>query len=318
MKFEKENIELRKVYSSLLKELIAEDKRVYVLEADLAEAITTNTIGESYPDNYLNCGIMEAGMIGAASGLSLLGKIPFVHTFAPFATRRCYDQIFLAGAYAKSNIKILGSDPGIYAQHNGGTHTSFEDIALMRAVPTAVVISVSDSIMFKNILRQVKDIYGVHYINAIRKNAYRLYEEDEKFEIGKGKVIKNGNDITIIACGIMVMEAVKAAEKLAEKNISAAVIDMFTIKPLDVSLLKKYAEKTKGFVTAENHNIIGGLGSAVAETVSELSKPKPVKRVGVNDRFGQVGTLEFLQEEYKLTADEIVKKAELLLKECEC
>ncbi len=307
-RFQKEDVELRKIYSSTLKEMIQEDKRVYVLEADLAEAISTNTLAESCKENYVNCGIMEANMIGAASGLSLIGKVPFVHTFSPFITRRDFDQVFLAGAYAKTNIKLFGSDPGVYAQHNGGTHTSFEDIALMRTIPGAVVMSVTDSYMFKNLLKQVKDIYGIHYFSGIRKNAYQIYDENETFEIGKGKVVKDGTDITIVACGIMVMEAVKAAEELEKDGISAAVIDMFTIKPIDKELIIKYAEKTKGFVTAENHNIIGGLGSAVAEVLVE-NCPKILKRVGVADRFGQVGTLDYLQAEYRLTSDEIIKKA---------
>lgn len=311
-KFQKENVELRKIYSSTLKEMIEEDKRVYVLEADLAEAISTNTLAESCKENYVNCGIMEANMIGAASGLSLIGKIPFVHTFSPFLTRRDFDQIFLSGAYAKNNIKLFGSDPGVYAQHNGGTHTSFEDIALMRTIPNAVVMSMTDSFMFKSILRQIKDIYGIHYFNGIRKNAYQIYDENDTFEIGKGQVVKVGKDVTIIACGIMVMEAVKAAEELEKEGISAAVIDMFTIKPIDKDLIIEYAEKTKGFVTAENHNIIGGLGSAVAEVLVE-NCPKVLKRVGVQDRFGQVGTLDYLQEEYKLTSSEIVKKAKEVL-----
>lgn len=306
-RFQKEDIELRKVYSSTLKEMIEEDKRVYVLEADLAEAISTNTLAESCKENFVNCGIMEANMVGVASGLSLIGKVPFVHTFSPFITRRDFDQVFLSGAYAKTNIKLFGSDSGIYAQHNGGTHTSFEDIALMRTIPGAVVMSVTDSHMFKNLLKQVKDIYGIHYFSGIRKNAYQIYDENETFEIGKGKIVRDGKDVTIVACGIMVMEAVKAAEELEKDGISAAVIDMFTIKPIDKELIIKYAEKTKGFVTAENHNIIGGLGSAVAEVLVE-NCPKVLKRVGVQDRFGQVGTLDYLQEEYKLTSSEIIKK----------
>ena len=306
-RFQKEDIELRKVYSSTLKEMIEEDKRVYVLEADLAEAISTNTLAESCKENFVNCGIMEANMVGVASGLSLIGKVPFVHTFSPFITRRDFDQVFLSGAYAKTNIKLFGSDPGIYAQHNGGTHTSFEDIALMRTIPGAVVMSVTDSHMFKNLLKQVKDIYGIHYFSGIRKNAYQIYDENETFETGKGKIVRDGKDVTIVACGIMVMEAVKAAEELEKDGISAAVIDMFTIKPIDKELIIKYAEKTKGFVTAENHNIIGGLGSAVAEVLVE-NCPKVLKRVGVQDRFGQVGTLDYLQEEYKLTSSEIIKK----------
>lgn len=311
-KYELENLEMRKAYSSILDEMINEDKRVFVLEADLAEAISTNSIAKTNKDNYINCGIMEANMVGVASGLSLVGDIPFVHTFSPFVTRRDFDQIFLSGAYAKNNMKILGSDPGIYAQHNGGTHTSFEDIALMRTIPNAVVMSISDTTMMKNILRQVKDIYGIHYLSAVRKGSYKIYDENETFEIGKGKVLREGKDVTIIACGVMVVEALKAADILHEEGIEATVIDMFTIKPIDKDLIVKYSKLTKGIVTAENHSVIGGLGSAVAEVLVE-NNPVPMRRVGVEDRFGQVGTLDFLQKEYKLTADEIVKKAKELV-----
>lgn len=305
--YEIENIEMRKVYSSTLKSMIDEDKRVFVLEADLAEAISTNLLSQTNSENYINCGIMEANMIGVASGLSLIGNIPFVHTFSPFITRRDFDQIFLSGAYAKNNIKILGSDPGIYAQHNGGTHTSFEDIALMRTIPNATVMSISDTTMMKNILKQIKDLYGIHYLSAVRKGSYKIYNENENFDIGKGKVLREGKDITIIACGIMVVEALKAADILSKEGIEATVIDMFTIKPIDKELIIKYSKLTKGIVIAENHNIIGGLGSAVAEIVVE-NNPLPMRRVGVEDRFGQVGTLDFLQKEYKLTVEDIIKK----------
>ena len=303
-----ETLEMRKAYSETLKELIKEDKNVYVLEADLSEAITTTSIGNEYPDNFVNCGIMEANMVGVASGLSLLGKIPFIHTFSPFATRRCYDQIFLSGAYAKTNIKILGSDTGITSQHNGGTHTSFEDIALMREVPGATVITATDSTMLKYLLREIKDIHGIHYITTIRKNAYKIYDENEKFEIGKGKVLKDGKDLTIISSGIMVAEALKAAEELEKQGVSTAVIDMFTIKPLDKDLIIEYAKKTGKIITAENHNVLGGLGSAIAEVLVE-NYPIPMRRLGVEDRFGQVGTQDFLQKEYGLTAEKIIEKA---------
>ncbi len=303
-----ETTEMRKAYSETLKELIKEDKNIHVLEADLSEAITTTSIGVDYPNNFVNCGIMEANMVGVASGLSLLGKIPFIHTFSPFATRRCYDQIFLSGAYAKTNIKILGSDTGITSQHNGGTHTSFEDVALMREIPGATVITATDSTMLKYLIREIKDIYGIHYITTIRKNAYKIYDENEKFEIGKGKVLKDGKDFTIISNGIMVAEALKAAEELEKQGVSVAVIDMFTIKPIDKDLIIEYAKKTGKIITAENHNVTGGLGSAVAEVLVE-HYPIPMRKVGIEDRFGQVGTQEFLQKEYGLTAEKIIEKA---------
>lgn len=303
-----ETTEMRKAYSETLKELIKEDKNVYVLEADLSEAITTTSIGVDYPNNFVNCGIMEANMVGVASGLSLLGKIPFIHTFSPFATRRCYDQIFLSGGFARTNIKILGSDTGITSQYNGGTHTSFEDIALMREIPGATVITATDSTMLKYLIREIKDIYGIHYITTIRKNAYKIYDENEKFEIGKGKVLKDGKDFTIISNGIMVAEALKAAEELEKQGISAAVIDMFTVKPIDKDLIIEYAKKTGKIITAENHNVTGGLGSAVADVLVE-NYPVPMRKVGIEDRFGQVGTQDFLQKEYGLTAEKIIEKA---------
>lgn len=303
-----ETTEMRKAYSETLKELIKEDKNVYVLEADLSEAITTTSIGVDYPNNFVNCGIMEANMVGVASGLSLLGKIPFIHTFSPFATRRCYDQIFLSGGFARTNIKILGSDTGITSQYNGGTHTSFEDIALMREIPRATVITATDSTMLKYLIRKIKDIYGIHYITTIRKNAYKIYDENEKFEIGKGKVLKDGKDFTIISNGIMVAEALKAAEELEKQGISAAVIDMFTVKPIDKDLIIEYAKKTGKIITAENHNVTGGLGSAVADVLVE-NYPVPMRKVGIEDRFGQVGTQDFLQKEYGLTAEKIIEKA---------
>ncbi|MGL5279502.1 MAG: transketolase family protein [Cetobacterium sp.] len=306
-----ETTEMRKAYSETLKELIEEDKNVYVLEADLSEAITTTSIGVDYPNNFVNCGIMEANMVGTASGLSLLGKIPFIHTFSPFATRRCYDQIFLSGGFARTNIKILGSDTGITSQYNGGTHTSFEDIALMREIPGATVITATDSTMLKYLIREIKDIYGIHYITTIRKNAYKIYDEKEKFEIGKGKVLKDGKDFTIISNGIMVAEALKAAEELEKQGISAAVIDMFTVKPIDKDLIIEYAKKTGKIITAENHNVTGGLGSAVADVLVE-NYPVPMRKVGVEDRFGQVGTQDFLQKEYGLTAEKIIEKANSL------
>lgn len=307
-----ETLEMRKVYSETLKELIKKDRNVYVLEADLSEAITTTSIGVDYPNNFVNCGIMEANMIGVASGLSLLGKIPFVHTFSPFATRRCYDQIFLSGAYARTNIKILGSDTGITSQHNGGTHTSFEDIALMREIPGATVITATDSTMLKYLICEIKDIYGIYYISTIRKNAYKIYGDNEKFEIGKGKVLKDGKDLTIICNGIMVAESLRASEELEKQGVSVSVIDMFTIKPLDKNLIIEYAKKTGKIITAENHNVIGGLGSAVAEVLVE-NCPISMRRVGVEDRFGQVGTQDFLQREYGLTAEKIIEKAKELI-----
>lgn len=297
--------ELRKTYASTLNEMIDADKKVVALEADLMGAISTGPVFKSHPENFINCGIMEANMVGVASGLSVRGFTPFMHTFGPFATRRCYDQLFLSIGYSGLNLKVIGSDAGVTAQHNGGTHMPFEDLGLMRLIPTCTVMEMSDHVMFRDILKQTSKIHGLQYIRITRKTMSQLYDETSTFEIGKGIVLKEGKDATIVATGIMLKEALDAREILAKDGINVAVIDMFTIKPIDKDLLIKYAAQTKLIVTAENHNVIGGLGSAVAEALS--LHPTKIARVGVQDRFGQVGTQAFLQEEYNLTANDIVK-----------
>jgi len=307
--YEMENIEMRQMYASTLVELAKGNPNVIALEADLMSAISTNKIVKEIPNQIINSGIMEANMIGVAAGLSITGKIPYVHTFGQFATRRTFDQLFVSGAYAKTNIKILGSDAGVTAEHNGGTHMAFEDLGLVRLIPDAHVYEVSDSTMLRYLLKKIEKEHGIHYIRTIRKNTVKLYPENEVFEAGKGKLLREGGDVTIIASGIMVAESLKAADLLLEQGINATVIDMFSIKPIDRELIVKYAEKTKAIVTAENHNIIGGLGSAVAEVLSEFS-PTPMRRIGVKEQFGQVGKLDYLKEYYHLTPKDIVRAVE--------
>ncbi|MGZ7441788.1 transketolase family protein [Paenibacillus sp. TH7-28] len=307
--YELENVEMRQMYANTLLELAKANPNVIGLEADLMSAISTNKIIKEIPEQIINTGIMEANMMGVAAGLSLTGRIPYVHTFGQFATRRTFDQLFISGGYAKTNIKILGSDAGVTAEHNGGTHMAFEDLGLVRLIPGAHVYEVSDSTMLRYLLRKIEKEHGIHYIRTIRKNAVKLYPENEVFEAGKGKVLREGGNVTIIASGIMVAESLKAADLLQEQGIEASVIDMFSIKPIDQDLIVKYAEKTKAVVTAENHNVIGGLGSAVAEVLSEHC-PTRMRRIGVREQFGQVGKLEYLKEFYKLTAKDIAGAAE--------
>nr|WP_263324633.1 transketolase family protein [Neobacillus sp. Marseille-Q6967] len=310
--YELDNVEMRQTYANTLLEMAKKNPNVIGLEADLMSAITTNKIMKEIPTQLINCGIMEANMIGVAAGLSITGKIPYVHTFGQFATRRAFDQLFVSGAYAKTNIKILGSDAGVTAEHNGGTHMAFEDLGLARLLPNAIVYEVSDSTMLSYLLRKIQKEYGIHYIRTIRKNAIKLYNEGEVFEKGKGKVVREGSDITIIASGIMVAESLSAADLLQEQGIEAAVIDMYSIKPIDQDLIVKYAKKTGAIVTAENHNVIGGLGSAVAEVLSEHC-PTPMRRIGVKEQFGQVGKVEYLKEFYQMTANDIAKAAKEIL-----
>ncbi|MBB2480693.1 transketolase family protein [Bacillus sp. APMAM] len=303
-------LEMRQVYAKTLKELAAADDRVIALEADLSSSMSTGRLKDEIPNQYLNLGIMEANMMGVTAGLSLTGRKPFVHSFGQFVTRRAFDQIFVSLAYAKLNAVLVGSDAGVTAEHNGGTHMTFEDMGLMREVPNAKVYEVSDAVQFAYILRKAYREGGVNYIRTIRKNAVHLYEEGETFE--KAKVLTEGKDITIVACGILVAEALKAAEQLKEKGISATVIDMFSIKPLDVETLIASAKQTGAVLTAENHNVNGGLGSAVAEVLGE-NYPVPLYRIGVREQFGQVGKLDYLKEFYGLTASNIVEHAQKLV-----
>lgn len=308
----KDDIEMRKVYSSKLSELMKKDDRVVALEADLMSSMTMDKVQKENPDKVINCGIMEANMIGVAAGMSIAGKYPFAHTFTAFASRRCFDQLFLSGAYQKNNIKVIGSDAGVTSVHNGGTHMSFEDMGIMRGLADTIVMEMTDAVMFENILDQTALKDGFYWIRTMRKNAATIYEKGSTFEIGKGNLLKDGKDITFIANGIMVVEALKAAEKLEKEGNSVAVIDMFTLNPIDKELIIEYGNKTGKIVTCENHSVHNGLGSAVAEVIAE-SGNAVLKRIGIQERYGQVGTLDFLMEEYGLTSEHIYKAALKLL-----
>ncbi len=306
---EKDAVEMRKVYCQTLMDLAKDNKDIVVLDADLSSSLAMNPYFKAYPDRAYNVGISEANMAGVAAGLSAAGKIPYAHSFAPFSTRRCYDQIFVSCAYAQLNVRIIGSDPGVTAAFNGGTHMPFEDVGIMRNIPDMTILNPTDATMLKDLLEQTSKLNGMFYIRLLRKNAIKVYEEGSTFEIGKGNIVKEGKHATIISAGIMTAEAIKAAAILKEKGIDVRVVDMFTIKPIDKELIIDSAEKTGFIVTAENHNIINGLGSAVAEVIAEEA-PCKLKRVGVQDQFGQVGSVDYLKEFYKLRAIDIVKAVE--------
>ena len=252
-------------------------------------------------------------MIGVAAGLSMTGKIPFAHSFGPFATRRCFDQIFMSGAYAKANIRIIGSDPGVTAAYNGGTHMPFEDAGIMRNIPEMTILEPTDSVMLKDLLRQLTTQYGMFYLRLSRRNAVKVYDNGSAFEIGKAVKLRDGNDVTVFASGIMVDVALAAAALLEEQSISTRVMDMFTLKSIDEEAIITCAKETGAIVTAENHNIINGLGSAVAEVLAEHI-PTPMERVGVQDLFGEVGPEEYLRERFELTPEKLVKKVEAVLR----
>lgn len=311
-KREKESIEMRAMYCKTLMELAEKNENIVALDADLMSSMGMKAFEKAYPERTFNVGIQEANMIGTAAGMSATGLIPFAHSFGPFATRRCYDQIFLSCAYAKLNVKITGSDPGVTAAFNGGTHMPFEDMGILRNIPEITIIEPVDSVMLKNITEQIADKYGVFYTRLLRKNAVKIYEEGSTFEIGKAVPLVEGKDLTIFSTGIMVEEALKAAEELAKEGISARVQNIFTLKPIDKEAIIKCAKETGAIVTAENHSIVNGLGSAVAEVITE-NELVPLERVGVEDRFGQVGPVDYLKEQYGLTYKNIISKAKRVL-----
>lgn len=307
-----DELAMRDAYCKTLIELAQKDERIVILDADLMKSMGMMPFAKAFPDRAFDVGVQEANMIGVAAGLSATGKVPFAHSFAPFASRRCFDQVFLSCGYAKLNVRIIGSDPGITAAYNGGTHMPFEDLGIMRNVPGITILEPVDAAMLKNLVAQTVDKYGVYYIRLLRKNAVKIYEEGSTFEIGKGVQLKDGKDATIIATGIMVNETLKAAEVLEKEGISARVVNIFTLKPIDSGLIVKCAEETGALVTAENHNIFNGLGSAVAEVLSE-NIPTPLERVGVNDLFGEVGPQDYLAKRFELTAEDIVAKVKKVL-----
>ena len=303
---------MREAYCDTMLSLAASNKNIVALDADLVSSSGMKKFFEAYPDRAIQCGIAEANMIGVAAGFSLVGKIPYAHSFGPFASRRVCDQIFISAAYAKLNVRIIGSDPGVTAAYNGGTHMPFEDMGVLRSIPEITLIEPTDPVMLSDIVRQLADLYGVYYVRMARKNTIGIYEEGSIFEIGKGNLLRNGTDVTIIASGIMVAEALKAAEMLADEGVSARVVDMFTWKPMDIELVARCAEETGAIVTAENHNIFGGLGAAVAEACVK-TVPAPIEMVGIKDQFGQVGTEDYLRKAYNLTAAAIVDAAKKVI-----
>lgn len=306
--FEKETTEMRKVYCETLKEMAREDERICVLDADLVGSSGVKPFFKEFPDRAVDCGIQESNMIGVAAGMSAAGMVPFVHSFGPFASRRVLDQIFISCAYAKLNVRIVGSDPGVTAAYNGGTHMPFEDMGALMSVPQITLVEPTDTVQLRWLVKTLRKSYGVYYIRMMRKLATGVYEEGSEFQLGQMPLLREGTDVAIVASGIMVAEALKAADSLKAQGISAAVLNAFTWKPMDHEMLELYSKKCGCIVTAENHNIVGGLGSAVASSVSRHT-PVPVEMVGIHDQFGEVGTEAYLRERFDLTAAAIERAA---------
>ncbi len=301
-----EKKEMRAAYAETLIELAQENPDIVILEADLMRATGTGAFAKAFPDRAFNAGVAEANMVGVASGLSAAGKIPFAATFGSFAGRRDYDQFFLSANYAKLNVKLVGTDPGVTAKFNGGTHMPFEDLVLMRAVPGLRIIEPSDPVSLAALVRRAAEVYGCVYMRMPRGPADILYGADEKFEFGKAKVLRSGKDAVIVALGaVMVGEALKAADALKARGVAVAVVDALSLKPLDLDTIFELARETGRVVTCENGQASGGLGGAVAENLLEAGIAVKFARIGVRDQFGEVGTQEYLMERFGLTATKI-------------
>ena len=298
----------RNYYGKALARLAKERDDVVVLDADLAGSTKTSEFKKVAPERFVEVGIAEQDMIGVASGLAASGKTVFASTFAVFATGRCWEQIRLAVAYPKQNVKIVSTHCGISVGEDGASHQALEDIAIMRAIPNMVVISPADAHQAYAATMAIAEERGPCYMRLGRADFPLIYAEDVKFEIGKADILREGSDVTLIGTGQMVSYCLDAAKALSEEGISAEVINISTIKPLDADAVIGSVKKTGCAVTAEEHSIIGGLGSAVAEAISE-SCPVPLVRVGTKDTFGESGKAEMLMEKYGLTAKDIVKAA---------
>ncbi len=308
-----ESKSLRIAYGEALREQGAKNDKIVVCDADLAHATMTHIFADAYPERFFNFGIAEANMVSAAAGLAHSGLIPFVSTFALFGTGRAYEQIRNSIAYVGANVKIACSHSGLCVGEDGGSHQSIEDIALMRVLPNMTIFVPCDAREVAKATEAAIAIDGPVYLRVARPVCPIYTSEDTPFIPGKANVMREGTDVAIFANGLMIGEALKAADMLAEKGISAAVVNFHTVKPLDEETVLEYAGKVKAIVTAEEHSVIGGLNSAVCEVLAGKSNVK-YDRVGVEDRFGQSGTPAELFEEYGLTAENIVNKMLALLK----
>lgn len=302
--------EMRLVYRDFLMDEAKTNDKLAVLEADLSSSMATNGLKDLLGKRYINLGIMEAEMVGVAAGLSITGFQPYLHTFGPFASRRVYDQLFISLGYAQLDATVIGSDAGISAEMNGGTHMPFEEMGLIRLIPKATLFEVSDDVQFAAVLEQTKTIKGLKYIRTIRKAPTAIYQGHEDFSDGFYQ-LREGKDGTIVASGIMVEHALTLSDLLAEQGLAVGVVDLFRVKPISENL--KPLLVGKPVITMENHNQIGGIGSAICELVSE-EKATPVKRFGVQERFGQVGQMSYLLREYGLAPDLVFDQALEFLK----
>ncbi len=309
---QKEKVLMKDAFAATVAKIAAADPKFVYLDADLMGAIGTKKWADAHPGQAFNVGIAEGNMAGLAAGLSASGMKPLTHTFGCFSSRRAFDQAFMSIGYAKNSAVMVGSDPGVTAGFNGGTHMPFEDMALYRAVPGGTVIDVTDAVMLDNLLPKLVDLPGVKYVRFGRKEAMSIYAPGSDFEIGKAAVLRDGTDVAIMACGLMVGEAMLAAQALEKEGISAAVLDFYSVKPIDAEAIVAYAKKCGAVLTAENHNVIGGLSSAVADVLVRQC-PTIMDSVAVNDEYGEVGPQDYLQKRFGLTAENVAAHAKALV-----
>ena len=299
----------RQSYGEALVELGKENKNIVVLDADLATATKTIEFAKEFPNRFFDIGIAEADMIGTAAGMATCGKIPYASTFAVFAAGRTYDQIRSSVCYPNLNVKICATHAGVTVGEDGATHQMLEDLSLMRVLPNMKVFCPSDDIQTKWLIKEISKIEGPCYVRLCRLATPEIYDENQDFEIGKMVQIGNGTDATIFATGVTVSEAIKAQRELKEKNIDVRVIDVHTIKPLDVEMVLKCAKETKRLISIEDHSILGGMGSAIAEVLTD-SYPIKLERMGVNDKFGKSGKAEELLKYFEIDSTAIISKFE--------
>lgn len=301
-------MEMRKIFAQEIDKLMEKNSKVCVINADLAGAHDNFWIQEKYPERAFNIGVCESNMASMAGGMSAYGMIPYIYSFASFAGRRMLDQVAVSICHPELNVKIIGSDPGISATILGATHSAIDDIGALRSIPNLVIYEAVDETQLRQAVPQINAYPGTVYIRMIRKDAEDVFGPDYKFDLFKADVMEEGSDVTILATGILVAEAKKAVAMLKEDGIHAELINVHTIKPIDRETVIASLKKTGCGVTCENHNILGGLHSAISDVVTE-EYPVPLKAIGVKDRFSEVGPLDYLKELFHLRAEDIAKAA---------
>ena len=310
-------VEIRQIYTQIMEELLEKDIRVVIGDADVGFSVYGGRMGslaKKFGDRFFDVGIQEGNLVGMAAGLSLVGKIPYLALFAPFISRRVYDTVYSSLAYARLGAKLIGCDPGYTSSYNGGSHSALEDVGIMRCLPNIRIVDISDSVMLRWVLEENSDPSALWYIRTPRSvKLEKIYAPGTSFRCGEAKVLREGGDVTLFASGLMVAKALKAAELLEKEGISVRVVDAVSVKPLDKDCLVRCAKETGAIVCCDNHREIGGLCSAAAEALAEAGASCVFEKVAICDRFGEVGSAEYLSTVYKLNVEDICEKTHLAL-----